>query len=178
MLHSAAAYGIIKVNREKTNHGIKEITMKIAVISDTHGVLRPRVCEILRESDAVIHAGDFTSRAVLDAVRAELREGVPLYAVLGNNDWSLAGDLPASLEFEIDGFTFYMAHNRMDIPAKLDTDFVIFGHSHEYHEEPRYGQMWLNPGSCGRKRFGTYVTMAVITTANGSYRVERIDLEQ
>ena len=53
---------------------------------------------------------------------------------------------------------------------------VIFGHSHQYFAKEIDGRLWLNPGSCGRSRFGGDVTMAVMTVENGSWQVEKIVL--
>ena len=64
------------------------------------------------------------------------------------------------------------------MPTDLaDADVVIFGHSHQYFQEEIDGRLWLNPGSCGRRRFWTELTMAVMYVENGRYYVERIDLE-
>ena len=68
----------------------------IAVLSDTHGVLRPEVVQGIMGCDAIIHAGDFADGDVL----SDLEAIAPLYAVQGNNDWELAGKLPESLLFQ------------------------------------------------------------------------------
>ena len=72
-----------------------------------------------------------------------------------------------------------MTHDRRDVPQNLEgVDAVIFGHSHRYSEERIDGRLWLNPGSCGRARFGGDVTMAKIVIRGGKISsVERIDFE-
>src|SRR5699024_6138027 len=58
----------------------------ICVVSDTHGTdghrLADRTLEAVREADLVVHAGDFTTEAALDAFEAESRD---FRAVRGNN---------------------------------------------------------------------------------------------
>lgn len=133
---------------------------RIAVISDTHNVLRPQVMEVLRGCDIIIHAGDFTSERILD----ELRHLASVYVVRGNNDKTWAAGLLDTLRFEIDGIRFFMTHDRRDIARNLEgVDVVIFGHSHKYYQEIIDGRLWLNPGGCGRPRFSQELTMAVLT---------------
>ena len=56
--------------------------MKLAILSDTHGLLRPEVTEHLKTADAILHAGDINRQEIVD----QLRQYAPLYAVRGNND--------------------------------------------------------------------------------------------
>lgn len=147
---------------------------KIGVISDTHDVLRDDVREILKTCDAVIHAGDITAEAVLE----ELRRMGSIYAVRGNNDWKLRKTLNQTLRFEIEDVHFFMTHDRRNISRRLDgVDVVIFGHSHKYFQEMVDGRLWLNPGSCGRPRFGGALSMAVMQVSQGHYQVEKIPLD-
>ena len=61
-----------------------------------------------------------------------------------------------------------MVHDRRDVPRDLDgVDVVVYGHSHRYSEEWTGDRLWLNPGSCGRARFGGEVTMAKLTVRDG-----------
>ena len=148
---------------------------KLGIISDTHGLLRPEVTEILRSCDCILHAGDVDRPELLD----QLRYLGNLYAVRGNNDGGWAGNLARSLHFKIEGVEFFMTHNKKDVAWDLGAaKVVIFGHSHHYFEEMIDGRLWLNPGSCGRSRFGGEVTMAVMTVDNGEYSVEKINLTE
>ena len=80
--------------------------------------------------------------------------------------------------FEIGGVKFIMAHERVDIPSVLkDIQVVIFGHSHMYYQQEISGRLWLNPGSCGYKRFTLPLSMAVMTIEDGTYEVETVWLE-
>ena len=87
-----------------------------AVISDTHGLLRPQVLARLRGCDCIVHAGDFDDEDALD----RLGELAPLYAVRGNNDWEMADCLPLTRRFRIEGLNFFMTHRLIDVPADLD----------------------------------------------------------
>lgn len=148
---------------------------KLGIISDTHGLLRPEVVEILKRCDCILHAGDVDRQELLD----QLRYLGNLYAVRGNNDGDWAGNLARSLCFKIEGVEFFMTHNKKDVAWDLGTaQVVIFGHSHHYFEEMIDDRLWLNPGSCGRSRFGGEVTMAVMTVDNGEYSVEKIILTE
>ena len=150
---------------------------RIAVISDTHGWLRRSVVKELAGCSCILHAGDIIRETDLD----ELAVYGNLYAVRGNNDlWSPGvKDLAGILHFQIGGVTFCMVHDRRDVPRDLaGVDAVIYGHSHRYSEEWIDGRLWLNPGSCGRARFGGDVTMARLTLREGKIaRVERIEPE-
>lgn len=153
--------------------------VKIAVISDTHGLIREEVRERIGKSNYVIHCGDFCSEDVYEDIK-KLTEHGRFYAVKGNNDrWSEY--LPESLEFDICGKSFFVTHRRIDIPKGISSDFVLYGHSHKYFCEKieinGKNQLWLNPGSCGRRRFTLPVTMAELHIKNGSVTVERIEIE-
>ena len=153
------------------------IHMKIAVLSDTHGLLRPEVKQMISECDAVFHAGDINSQKIIDEMKTAAKPKAPFYIVRGNNDKEWAEKLPHYEEFTLAGVNFYMVHNKKDIPADPgDRQIVIFGHSHKYLEEIRDGRMWLNPGSCGKRRFNQDITMAVLVIEDGTWSVERIDI--
>ena len=147
--------------------------MKLAILSDTHGLLRPEVREHLRDVDAIIHAGDIDRQEILD----ELARYAALYAVRGNNDFYWAKHLRRSLTTSFGGLNFYVVHNLDCAPADLTgLDVVIYGHTHRYAMEERDGVLWLNPGSCGPRRFYQDVTMAVAQVEDGKIQVEKIIL--
>lgn len=148
---------------------------KLGIISDTHGILRPEVIEILRDCDCILHAGDVDRPELLD----ELRYLGNLYVVRGNNDGDWAKSLSRTLRFKIEGIEFFTTHNKKDIAWELGTaQIVIFGHSHHYFEEMIDGRLWLNPGSCGRSRFGGEVTMAVMEINAGHWKINKILLSE
>lgn len=149
--------------------------IKMGIISDTHGLLREEVKERLKDCTYIFHAGDVDRPEILD----ELRTMGFLYVVRGNNDGYWAQNLRRSLNFSVGNVKFFMVHDRKDVAWELgDTQVVIFGHSHKYFCQEIDGRLWLNPGSCGRSRFGGEVTMAVMTVENGSWEVEKIVLQK
>ena len=145
---------------------------KIGIISDTHGLLRPEVLEILKDCKYILHAGDVNKDEILDVLRSMGN----LYVVRGNNDKDWAENLRTSLSFTIGGVKFFMVHNKKDVAWELgDTQVVIFGHTHKYFEKMIDGRLWLNPGSCGPRRFHQPITMAVMTLEGGTYQVEKLE---
>ena len=54
----------------------------------------------------------------------------------------------------------------------------MFGHSHKYFEQTIDGRLWLNPGSCGKRRFDQEISFALLYIDGGAWRVERIVLKQ
>ena len=124
--------------------------------------------------DVIVHAGDFDNQMLYHKLNVDQ----PLYAVRGNNDRGWSGGLGQVNRFEIGGVKFIMAHERVDIPSVLkDIQVVIFGHSHMYYQQEISGRLWLNPGSCGYKRFTLPLSMAVMTIEDGTYEVETVWLE-
>lgn len=133
---------------------------RIAVISDTHNLLRPEVVEIISTCEAIVHAGDISTLDILD----RLEELKPLYIVRGNNDrgdW--ASGLPQVLAFDLFGRTVCMTHIKRNIPQDHKADLVIYGHSHRYSCARDGDAVFLNPGSCGPRRFNQESTMAILT---------------
>ena len=148
----------------------------IGVISDTHGLLRGEVMAELQSCDAILHGGDIAKESILQ----ELRKIAPLYVVQGNVDKEWAKELPLLLDVELFGIHIKLIHNERDLPEELgNTDLVVFGHSHKYLDETREGIRFLNPGSCGPKKFGRPNTMAIVEVdGNGIHGIRRIDIAQ
>ena len=147
--------------------------MKLAILSDTHGLLRPEVAEHLKTADIILHGGDINKQAIVD----QLRQYAPLYVVRGNNDKEWAEAIPHHLTVTLDGVTFYLVHNKKDLPADLTgVDVVVFGHSHKYGQEEKDGILWLNPGSCGPRRFHQEITMMLAELTGGNISVEKITI--
>lgn len=145
--------------------------MKLAILSDTHGLLRPEVLEQLKTVDAILHGGDINKQSIVE----QLEQYAPLHVVRGNNDREWAESIPHDLTVTLGGVTFYMVHNKKDLPADLSgVGVVVFGHSHKYVQEEKDGLLWLNPGSCGPRRFHQEITMMTAEVADGNIRVEKI----
>ena len=145
----------------------------VLILSDTHGLLRPEVLEYLSRADVIIHGGDINTQAIVD----KLREYGPLYIVRGNNDKEWAEGLPHSITFAVEGVRFFLIHNKKDIPADLsDVDVVVYGHSHKYACGERDGLLWVNPGSCGRRRFNQEITLAAMTVDGRHAQAEKVTI--
>ena len=147
--------------------------MKLAILSDTHGLLRPEVVEHLKTADAILHGGDINKQSIVD----QLQQYAPLYIVRGNNDKDRAEAIPHDLTVTLGGVTFAMVHNKKELPPALDgVDAVVFGHSHKYVQEEKDGILWLNPGSCGPRRFHQEITMMMAEVGEGKIRVEKVTI--
>lgn len=140
--------------------------MKIGIISDTHNVLRDEVIDDLKTCDLFFHAGDFVTKDIYQ----QFNQIGKMVAVKGNND---DFDLPIEINMEIKGKHFYMTHQKSE---KKITDFYIFGHSHCYKDEVINGVHYLNPGSCGRRRFSLPLTYMIMYIDENGYSIERKSL--
>jgi len=155
--------------------------MRIAVMSDTHGLLRPAVLDALRGAPLILHAGDLGKASVLESLRAI----APVHAIRGNVDrgeW--AASVPSTELIEIEGRLVYLIHDRhaLDIdpgPHGAGVDVIISGHSHRPAHEVRDGITWLNPGSVGPRRFSLPISMAWLTfaTAGGPPAVKFVTFD-
>lgn len=148
---------------------------RIAILADTHNLLRPEIVEILKTCEVILHGGDFSSRRILD----ELEQIAPVYVVRGNNDKEWAEGMAEELDITLFGLRIYMVHNKKHRKENLaGTDLFIYGHSHKYEERTVDSVLFLNPGSCGPRRFRQPVTMAVLKVweDTGRWQVEKMDL--
>ena len=147
--------------------------MRIGVISDTHGLLRPEALEALRGSEQIIHAGDVGDSAILDALRAL----APLTAVRGNVDGDLAAVLPKTAILRAGDIAIYVHHgNEPNLWPPPGTDVVISGHTHQPRVEEVDGVLHLNPGSAGPRRFHLPVTVAILTVDGAHASAEIVPL--
>ena len=153
--------------------------MKIGLISDTHGLLRPEALANLHDCELILHVGDAGTPEVL----TELAKIAPLKVVRGNvdrGDW--AQSIPMTEVVEVQGKYIYMIHilQELDIdPAAAGMDLVLFGHSHKPERFEKDGVIYFNPGSAGRRRFSLPITMAELRIdVDGNMLLNFIDLEQ
>ena len=142
--------------------------MKIGLISDTHGLVRPEALQALAGVEHIIHAGDVGGASVIDALRAI----APVDVVRGNNDkdpWGIK--LPPWLALEFEGVGIHVLHdvNEMDVdPAAAGFRVVITGHSHKPLVTERDAVLFVNPGSAGPRRFKLPVTVGYLMVAAGT----------
>ena len=151
--------------------------MKVGVVSDTHGLLRPRVTELLAGCDAILHAGDVGEPEVLEA----LRRIAPVTAVRGNVDTAgvlarlpdrVSGVLGATADGEAaaaDTVRYRMVHRGDDVEDAWIAGhaLVVFGHSHRPEIGWRGSCLLLNPGACGPRRFRLPLTLALLDVRDG-----------
>ncbi|HSG89767.1 MAG TPA: metallophosphoesterase family protein [Pseudomonadales bacterium] len=153
----------------------------VAVLADTHDLLRDELRAALAGADHLIHAGDLCSAAIL----AEFAAMAPLTVVRGNNDRGAWADaLTDTAAVELAGVHIWVCHDRADLerwPAPAGTDLVVVGHSHRPYLEdgdPRTGRpAILNPGSPGRRRFSLPVSFARLRLGAGAWQAEIVELE-
>ncbi len=150
--------------------------MRIGVISDTHGLLRPEAEQALQGVDLIVHAGDVGKAEIL----SRLKIIAPVFAVRGNVDtekW--AQELPETAMVEAGEACLYVIHNlrNLDLNAKAaGIDLVISGHTHQAEQWEREGVLYLNPGSAGPRRFQLRVTLAVVEVGAEPWKVEIVEL--
>ena len=151
--------------------------MKVGVISDTHGLLRPEAVEALRGSELIIHAGDVGKPEILEA----LRQLAPVYAVRGNVDrGSWAQTLPLTEIVGVGSRLLYVLHdlNELELePSATGFAAVICGHSHQPYIREQNGVLYLNPGSAGPRRFKLPVSAAEIGVGERGLEARLIELD-
>jgi hypothetical protein len=155
--------------------------MRVGVLSDTHGLLRPRVLERLAGCERILHAGDVGGPEILAQLGA-VTPGVPVLAVRGNTDPGGPGALPESLEDRIGdggGVPFGMIHRREDVPRAWISRLrlIVFGHSHRPELSWQGNCLLLNPGACGARRFHLPLTLAILTVADDRIVPEILSVE-
>lgn len=151
--------------------------MKIGVVSDTHGLLRPEVIPELAGVEHILHLGDVGDPAILKSL-----EGVaPVTAIRGNIDHSgPCSRLPETEVLLLEGHYIYMLHDlhmlHLD-PAAAKFAAVLFGHSHQPGIRRHKGVLYFNPGSCGPRRFELPVTLGLLTLeSNAEPKARIVDL--
>lgn len=157
--------------------------MRIGLISDTHGRLRPEVFDIFRGVDVILHAGDVGPANLL----VELEAIAPVHAVMGNTDgFELRSRAADVVELELGGHRVVMLHGHAlgsPTPENLraaypDADVIVYGHTHRQRVEIIDGCLVVNPGSAGAPRFKLKPAVAILELAEGkSPTVQHIEFE-
>lgn len=152
--------------------------MKIGLISDTHGFLDPKVPALFDGVEHILHAGDIGNGRIL----MELEAIAPVTAVLGNNDYGIAGlDCRETEVVELGGLRV-LVHHIVNPRAPIESigtrfsqsqpQIVVFGHTHKVFDETLGGVRFLNPGYAGKQRFSLERTLALLTLEPGGPRAE------
>lgn len=151
--------------------------MRIGVISDTHGLVRPEALRALAGVDRILHLGDVGKYSVLEA----FRQIAPVTAVRGNVDREgPCAELPETDVVLAGDHYLYMLHDLSTIhldPAAAKFAVVLCGHSHVANYTTRRGVLYFNPGSCGPRRFELHPTVGLLTLhANGEFEPRIVTL--
>jgi len=151
--------------------------IRVGLVSDTHGLLRPEALAALRGSDLIVHAGDIGDAAILTRLTAI----APVTAVRGNNDvadW--ANDIPDMQQLDIGGKRIFVVHDLATLPidpVAAHVDVVVSGHSHRPTCERRGDVLYVNPGSAGRRRFRLPIAVGMLTIDGDDVEAELVMLD-
>jgi putative phosphoesterase len=151
--------------------------IRIGLISDTHGLLRPEAVRFLRGADFIIHAGDIGDPGIL----AGLAALAPVTAVRGNNDrgdWARA--VPETDVLQVGSTFIYVLHDLAELdldPAAAGFRAVVCGHSHKPKLERRDGVLYVNPGSAGPRRFTLPIAAGELVVAESGLEPRLVTLD-
>ncbi|HEY0802486.1 MAG TPA: metallophosphoesterase [Steroidobacteraceae bacterium] len=152
-------------------------SLRVGLVSDTHGLLRAAARAFAGGCDYIIHGGDIGSAQILD----ELAALAPLIAVRGNNDreaW--AAHLPETELIRVGGVFVYVIHDisQLDIePQAAGVQVIVSGHSHKPMIERRDGILYVNPGSCGPRRFKLPISVGELIVEGTEVRARNIEID-
>jgi putative phosphoesterase len=150
--------------------------IRIGLVSDTHGLLRPEAKAFLEGSDFIVHAGDICDPGILE----ELARIAPVTAVRGNNDvgpW--ADKLDETALLHVGPFRIHVVHDLAQLtidPGAAGVRAVVSGHSHKPRVEERAGVLYVNPGSAGPRRFTLPIAAGEIIVDGGTVSARTVDL--
>lgn len=157
--------------------GIPDAVLRIGLISDTHGLLRPQAEAFLAGSDFIVHAGDVGNMQILESLAAL----APLTVVRGNTDsGAWAQRLPYTDCLAAAGLRLYAIHDLSDLPIdplEERIDVVVYGHSHQPRVETRNNVLYVNPGSAGPRRFRLPIAAGELLLDGGRVSARIVDLE-
>ena len=152
--------------------------LRVGLISDTHGLLRPEAMAFLKGSDHIVHGGDICDPSILE----ELAALAPLTAVRGNNDRGLWAEQLRDTELLQVGEVFvYAIHDlaQLDIePNAAGVHVVVSGHSHKPLVEWRNGVLYVNPGSSGPRRFKLPIAVGELLIEGRSVSARIVEIAQ
>ena len=152
--------------------------LRVGLISDTHGLMRPEALAVLKGVELILHAGDVGARSVIDA----LEDIAPVHAVRGNMDDLLLG-LPDKQQLSLDGVSVLVTHgHELGSPTpdalvrRYRSQVIVYGHTHKPLILRVGSTLVVNPGAAGPKRFNLRPSAALLTIDNHEPEVELIPL--
>jgi putative phosphoesterase len=150
--------------------------MRIGLISDTHGLLRPEALDFLAGSDHIVHGGDIGGPDILE----RLAGIAPLTVVRGNNDTApWAKSIPETARIDVGGVGIVVIHDIKALgvdPAAAGVRVVVSGHSHKPACVERGGVLYVNPGSAGRRRFTLPISAGELLIEGGRVEARLVTL--
>jgi uncharacterized protein len=151
----------------------------IGLVSDTHGLVRPKLFTALAGVERLLHAGDVGG----DDVLTELEAIAPVQAVYGNTDAPGHPRLTQALDLEIGGVRIHVSHGHelgSPTPEKLlaryDADVIVYGHTHRQLVTRVEGRLAVNPGAAGARRFDLRPSVGLLTIEEGRAEVRIVEL--
>ena len=151
----------------------------LALISDTHGLVRQGVHDALKGVELILHAGDVGGPEILD----ELRLIAPVRAVFGNTDAPGDPALAEQIVIDVAGLRVHVSHGHevgsptpVKLAARYDEDVIVYGHTHRQLVTELDGRLFVNPGAAGPRRFNLSPSVARLTIAKGKAEAKIIDL--
>lgn len=153
--------------------------LRVGLISDTHGLLRPEALAFLAGCDHIVHGGDIGGPEILERLAAI----APLTVVRGNNDtapWARA--LPDTARVDFGAVSLFAIHDLKELAAVLPDPHaagvrvVVSGHSHRPACSERDGVLYVNPGSAGRRRFSLPIACAELHVDGASVSARLVTL--
>jgi hypothetical protein len=146
--------------------------VKIGLISDTHGMLRPEVLAHFEGVDLILHAGDVGDPGIL----VELAAVAPVHAVFGNTDgFDVRAQTSARVELTLEGWRVLLTHgDELGSPSAAalhaaypEADIIVYGHTHVQRTEVAEGVLVINSGAAGRARFKLKPTIGILALQEG-----------
>ena len=151
-------------------------SLRVGLISDTHGLLRAEAKRFASGCDYLIHSGDIGSPDILE----QLAAFAPLTAVKGNNDGQAwAAHLPETEMIRVGSVFVYVVHDvsELDIePHAAGVRVIVSGHSHKPSIQEHEGVLYVNPGSCGPRRFKLPISVGELLVDGSEVRARTFEL--
>lgn len=163
-------------------------TVKVGILSDTHGYLDSRIAEVIRECDYAIHAGDIMGAHVL----SQLRPRQSVIAVAGNNDFPAMWDkseativsaLPSTSQMELPGglvkiehghrFGAYPDHDQLRWDY-AEARLVVYGHTHKRVIDQNAEPWVVNPGAAGKERTKGGPSCLILNASESEWIIETV----
>ena len=169
-------------------------SLRVGILSDTHGVVNSNVTSVLNTCDIIVHAGDLCNPDILPSLRPKMDS---LFIVRGNNDqedrWvedehSILGQIPSQLLLDLPGGQLAIEHGHQHgfrapshsslREAHKGAKAIVYGHTHKRIFDQSTNPWILNPGAAGETRIHGGAGCAVLTASASEWLVTLHSFEQ